>query len=109
MSETLSLLRDTLLAQRDSPDLIPLPAGILDQAERYLANLKSQWQVTGDEQVLTEHEAVVSALESLIDERAERIWSMAYTQADPVSAMTANERLLFEALVAMAAKLRGIA
>jgi len=109
MSETLPLLRDTLLAQRDSPDLIPLPAGILDQAERYLANLKSQWQVTGDEQVLTEHEAVVSALESLIDERAERIWSMAYTQADPVSAMTANERLLFEALVAMAAKLRGIA
>ena len=109
MSDTLYLLRDTLLAQRDSPDLIPLPAGILDQAERYLANLKSQWQVTGDEQVLTEHEAVVSALESLIDERAERIWSMAYTQADPVSAMTANERLLFEALVAMAAKLRGIA
>ena len=109
MSETLSLLRDTLLAQRDSPDLIPLPAGILDQAERYLQELKTQWQVTGDEQVLTEHEAVVSALESLIDERAERIWSMAYTQADPVSAMTANERLLFEALVAMAAKLRGIA
>jgi len=109
MSDTLYLLRDTLLAQRDSPDLIPLPAGILDQAERYLANLKSQWQVTGDEQVLTEHEAVVSALESLQEERAERIWSMAYTQADPVSAMTANERLLFEALVAMAAKLRGIA
>ena len=109
MSETLPLLRDTLLAQRDSPDLIPLPAGILDQAERYLANLKSQWQVTGDEQVLTEHEAIVSALESLQEERAERIWSMAYTQADPVSAMTANERLLFEALVAMAAKLRGIA
>jgi DNA replication initiation complex subunit (GINS family) len=109
MSETLSLLRDTLLAQRDSPDLIPLPAGILDQAERYLANLKSQWQVTGDEQILSEHEAIVSALENLIDERAERIWSMAYTQADPVSAMTANERLLFEALVAMAAKLRGIA
>lgn len=109
MSETLSLLRDTLLAQRDSPDLIPLPAGILDQAERYLANLKSQWQVTGDEQILSEHEAIVSALENLIDERAERIWSMAYTQADPVSAMTANERLLFEALVAMAAKLRGVA
>ncbi len=109
MSETLSLLRDTLLAQRDSPDLIPLPAGILDQAERYLANLMSQWQVTGDEQVLTELDAIVSALESLQEERAERIWSMAYTQADPVSAMTANEQGIFETLRSLAAQLRGIA
>ena len=109
MSDTLYLLRDTLLAQRDSSDLVPLPAGILDQAERHLAALKTKWQTTGDEQIMNEHEAIVSALENLQEERAERIWSMAYTQADPVSAMTANERLLFEALIAMAAKLRGIA
>lgn len=109
MSDPLFLLRDTLLAQRDSSELIHLPTGILDQADRHLQELKTQWQATGDEQVMNEHEALVSALEALQEERAERIWSMAYTQADPVSAMTANERLLFEALVAMAAKLRGIA
>ena len=109
MSDTLYLLRDTLLAQRDSSDLIPLPAGLVDQAERHLANMISQWQVTGDEQVLTELEAIVSALESLQEERAERIWSMAYTQADPVSAMTANEQGIFETLRSLAAQLRGIA
>ena len=109
MSETLSLLRDTLLAQRDSPDLIPLPAGILDQAERHLSDLKTKWQTTGDEQVMNEHEAIVSALESLQEERAERIWAMAYTQASPVNAMTQRERTMFEALVLMAAQLRGVA
>ena len=109
MSDTLYLLRDTLLAQRDSSDLVPLPAGILDQAERHLSDLKTKWQTTGDEQVMNEHEAIVSALESLQEERAERIWAMAYTQASPCHAMTATERNLFEALVAMAAKLRGIA
>jgi len=109
MSDTLYLLRDTLLAQRDSSDLIPLPAGLVDQAERHLADLKTKWQTTGDEQVMNEHEAIVSALESLQEERAERIWYMAYHQADDTRAMTANERLLFEALVAMAAQLRGIA
>ena len=109
MSDTLYLLRDTLLAQRDSSDLIPLPAGLVDQAERHLADLKTKWQITGDEQVMNEHEAIVSALESLQEERAERIWAMAYTQASPVNAMTQRERTMFEALVAMAAKLRGIA
>lgn len=109
MSDTLFLLRDTLLAQRDSPELVPLSAGILDQAERHLADLKTRWQATGDEQIMNEHEAIVSVLESLQEERAERIWSMAYTQASPVNAMTQRERMMFEALVSMAAQLRGIA
>ena len=109
MSDTLYLLRDTLLAQRDSSELVHLPAGILDQAERHLQELKTQWQATGDEQIMNEHEAIISALESLQEERAERIWAMAYTQASPVNAMTQRERTMFEALVAMAAKLRGIA
>ena len=109
MSDTLYLLRDTLLAQRDSSDLVHLPAGILDQAERHLADLKTKWQTTGDEQIMNEHEAIVSALESLQEERAERIWSMAYTQASPVNAMTQRERTMFEALVSMAAQLRGVA
>ena len=39
MSDTLYLLRDTLLDQRDNPELVHLPAGILDQAERHLADL----------------------------------------------------------------------
>ena len=108
MSDTLFLLRDTLLAQRDSSELVHLPAGILDQAERHLQELKTQWQATGDEQVMNEHEALVSALEALQEERAERIWSMAYTQADHTHAMTATERNLFEALVTMAAQLRGV-
>ena len=109
MSDTLYLLRDTLLAQRDSSELVHLPAGILDQAERHLQELKTQWQATGDELTMNEHEAIVSALESLQEERAERIWSMAYTQASPVNAMTQRERMMFEALVSMAAQLRGIA
>lgn len=109
MSDTLFLLRDTLLAQRDSPELVPLSAGILDQAERHLADLKTRWQATGDEQIMNEHEAIVSVLEALQEERAERIWSMAYTQASPVNAMTQRERMMFEALVSMAAQLRGIA
>lgn len=109
MSDTLFLLRDTLLAQRDSSELVHLPAGILDQAERRLQELKTQWQATGDEQVMNEHEAVVSALENLQEERAERIWSMAYTQASPVNAMTQGERQMFETLVMMAAQLRGVA
>ena len=109
MSDTLYLLRDTLLAQRDSSELVHLPAGILDQAERHLADLKTRWQATGDEQIMNEHEAIVSVLESLQEERAERIWSMAYTQASPVNAMTQRERMMFEALVSMAAHLRGIA
>lgn len=109
MSGTLYQLRDTLLDQRDNPDLVHLPAGLVDQAERHLADLKTKWQATGDEQVMNEHEAIVSALESLQEERAERIWSMAYTQASPVNAMTQRERTMFEALVSMAAQLRGIA
>lgn len=109
MSDTLFLLRDTLLAQRDNPELVHLPAGIMDQAERHLADLKTRWQATGDELTMNEHEAIVSALESLQEERAERIWSMAYTQASPVNAMTQRERMMFEALVSMAAQLRGIA
>lgn len=109
MSDTLFLLRDTLLAQRDSSDLVQLPAGILDQAERQLADLKTKWQATGDEQEMNEHEAIVSALENLQEERAERIWSMAYTQADHVHAMTEDERTLFDALLILAAQLRGIA
>lgn len=109
MSGTLFLLRDTLLDQRDSSELVHLPAGLLDQAERHLSELKTKWQTTGDEQIMNEHEAIVSALESLQEERAERIWSMAYTQANQVTSMTAAERNLFEALVAMAAQLRGIA
>ena len=108
MSDTLFLLRDTLLAQRDSSELVHLPAGILDQAERHLQELKTQWQATGDELTMNEHEAIVSALENLQEERAERIWSMAYTQASPVNAMTQRERTMFEALVSMAAQLRGV-
>lgn len=109
MSDTLYLLRDTLLYQRDSSELVHLPAGIVDQAERHLADLKTKWQATGDEQIMNEHEAIVSALESLQEERAERIWAMAYTQASPVNAMTQRERTMFEALVTMAAELRGVA
>jgi DNA replication initiation complex subunit (GINS family) len=109
MSDTLYLLRDTLLAQRDSSELVQLPAGIMDQAERYLADLKTKWQATGDELTMNEHEAIISALESLQEERAERIWAMAYTQASPVNAMTQRERTMFEALVSMAAQLRGVA
>lgn len=109
MSDTLYLLRDTLLDQRDNPDLVHLPAGLVDQAERHLADLKTKWQATGDEQIMNEHEAIVSALESLQEERAERIWAMAYTQASPVNAMTQRERTMFEALVTMAAQLRGVA
>lgn len=110
MSDTLFLLRDMLLEQRDSSDLVHLPAGLLDQAERHLADLKTQWQATGDEQIMNEHEALVSALEALQEERAERIWSMAYAQVvDHYHAMTVSERGLFEALRTMAAKLRGIA
>ncbi len=109
MSDTLFLLRDTLLAQRDSPELVPLSAGILDQAERHLADLKTRWQATGDEQIMNEHEAIVSALEALQEERAERIWSMAYTQADHTHAMTEDEKTLFDALRILATQLRGIA
>ena len=109
MSDTLYLLRDTLLAQRDSSELVHLPAGILDQAERHLADLKTQWQATGDEQIMNEHEAIVSALESLQEERAERIWSMAYTQASPCHAMTEDEKTLFDTLRILAALLRGVA
>jgi len=108
MSDTLYLLRDTLLAQRDSSELVQLPAGIMDQAERHLADLKTKWQITGDEQIMNEHEAIVSALESLQEERAERIWSMAYTQADHVHAMTEDEKTLFDVLRILAAQLRGI-
>jgi len=109
MSDTLYLLRDTLLDQRDNPELVHLPAGLVDQAERHLQELKTQWQATGDEQIMNEHEAIISALESLQEERAERIWAMAYTQASPVNAMTQRERTMFEALVLMAAQLRGVA
>jgi DNA replication initiation complex subunit (GINS family) len=108
MSDVLYILRDSLLAQRESSDLVPLPVGILDQAERDLADLKTKWQATGDEQIMNEHEAIVSALECLQEERAERIWSMAYTQASPVNSMTLNEQKVFDSLVALAARLRGI-
>ena len=108
MSGTLYLLRDTLLAQRDNPELVHLPAGIMDQAERHLADLKTRWQATGDELTMNEHEAIVSALESLQEERAERIWSMAYTQADHGHAMTEDEKTLFDALRILAAQLRGV-
>ena len=109
MSDTLYLLRDTLLAQRDSSELVQLPAGIMDQAERHLQELKTQWQATGDELTMNEHEALVSALEALQEERAERIWSMAYTQADHTHAMTEDEKTLFDALRILAAQIRGIA
>ena len=109
MSDTLYQLRDTLLDQRDNPELVHLPAGLVDQAERYLSDLKTQLQATGDEVVRDEHEAVVSALENLQEERAERIWDMAYHQADDTRAMTVNEQGIFETLRSLAAQLRGIA
>ena len=109
MSDTLYLLRDTLLAQRDSSELVQLPAGIMDQAERHLQELKTQWQATGDELTMNEHEALVSALEALQEERAERIWYMAFHQADDTRAMTVNEQGIFETLRSLAAQLRGIA
>lgn len=108
MNDTLLLLRDTLLAQRHEPELIPLPAGIFAQTDRQLADLKTCWQATGDDIVKDTHEAIVLAREDLQEERAERIWAMAYTQADASPAMTESEKDLFEMLRSMAARLRGI-
>lgn len=109
MSDTLSLLRDLLIAQRDSPELCTVPSGLLEQAEKTLEALKQEYQQSGDESILQRHEALVTVLDDLQEERAERIWLMAYHQADDVRAMNQQERFIFDILAENAAKLRGIA
>lgn len=108
MSDILPLLRDLLIAQRESPELISIRSGLMDQAEITLEELKIQYKKSGDTSIMEKHEAIANALDELQEERAEKIWDMAYHQADPVKAFTGTEKIAFSVLVEMAAKLRGI-
>lgn len=108
MTDTLSLLRDLLIAQRDSPELCTVPSGLLEQAETTLATLKKEHLQTGDESIIQKHEALVTVLDDIQEERAERIWNMAYHQADDTRTMSQQERFIFNILAENAAKLRGI-
>lgn len=108
-SDILSMLRDLLIAQRDCSTLCTVPSGLLEQAETTLATLKKEYQQSGDESIIQKHEALVTVLDDLQEERAERIWLMAYHQADDVRAMNQQERFIFDILAENAAKLRGIA
>lgn len=107
MSDILPLLRDLLLSQRESAELIPVPAGLMDQAEKQLTEFEGRYK-SGDESVMNLHEAISTVLDEIQEERAEKIWDMAYTQADPVKALTEEERFIFIILSENAAKLRGI-
>lgn len=109
MSDLLPYLRDLLLAQRACSEMVTIPADLMTKAEKHLEVLKIRYQVTGDEYTMLEHEALAAVLDDITEHRAELIWNMAYTQADPVKAMTPMERSAYSVLVDMAAKLRGIA
>ena len=108
MSDLLPLLRDLLLKQRESPELISIRSGLMDQAEITLEELKIQYKKSGDASIMEKHDAIANALDELQEERAEKIWDMAYHQADPVKAFQPHEREAFFVLTEMAAKLRGI-
>ena len=108
MTTTLSLLRNTLLEQRDTVDLIKLPAGLINQAEQHLQKLKTDYQQTGAEEIAEEHEAIAASLDDLQETRADLIWYMAYNQAGSTKHMTDTEEEIFSQLVNLAARLRGI-
>lgn len=108
MSDTLSLLRDLIIAQRGCSELCTVPAGLMEKAENTLEALKKEYQITGDESIKQKHESIVIVLDEIQEERAERIWNMAYHQADDVRAMNQKERFIFDILTENAAKLRGI-
>ena len=109
MTDTLSLIRDLLIAQRDSSTLCTVPAGLMDQAERTLENLKLQYRQTGDDRISELHESIATVLDELQEHRAEMIWEMAYYQVENTKALTDKERFIFDILAENAAKLRGIA
>ena len=108
MSDTLSLLRNTLLEQRETADLIKLPAGLITQAEEHLQKLKTEYQQTGADEIADRHEALASSLDDLQETRADLIWSMAYNHTGPTKHMTDNEREIFDQLVPLGARLRGV-
>ena len=108
MTEPLALIRGVMLDQRATSDLVRLPVGLMDQVDRELGALKTQFQVTGDESIRDHHEAIVTALGELQETRADIIWALAYSQSGDTSAMSPTENRIFQTLVDMAACLRGI-
>ncbi len=107
--DTLSILRDALIAQRDSCKLINLRQDLFDQAESQLQALKTKYKETGDVDVMEEHEAIISVLDEIRELRADIIWGMAYIGDTETGNLTPREKALYDPLPIFAAKLRGIA
>lgn len=109
MSDLFIILRDLLIAQRDSKQgLITVPSGLIENADKKLAELETQYRTTGDEDILLEHESLATVLDDIQELRADLIWTMAYTGAEDLRALTPREKALYEPLPAIAAKLRGL-
>lgn len=108
MSDILPILRDLLLAQRGCSKLCSIPVGLMDQADAALADLKSLYATSRDEQVMNLIESVATTLDELQEERALIIWWMAYNQEEPERTFQDHEQAMFSDLVDMAAKIRGI-
>lgn len=108
MSDILPLLRDLLLEQRESPELVSIRSGLMDQAEITLEELKIQYKKSGDASIMEKHEAIANALDELQETRADIIWSMAYHQSDETRGLTEREKSIYTCLTENAAKLRGI-
>lgn len=103
----LPLLRNIVLAQKETPGLVPYPASLQTQTEHEINTLREQWRA-GDEEALDRHEAIVNTLDDIQELRAQIVWEMAYSQTPSTREMTESEKQIFEQLLPLAAKLRGV-
>lgn len=99
--------------QNDSPTLLPAPdvEPWIYRANTELKTLKHSYATCGTEQdrdrISDEHECIVTALEDLIQKRADLIWELARDGAGDVDLMTTREADIYAQLVGLAEDLRG--
>ena len=113
-SDTLYILRDALIAQRDTPCLIAIPRNLLDQVETHLEFLKARYKETGSKEIMEEHESIVAVLEEIQELRADIIWNAvrfcdeSFACDAEVGNLTEREKEIFEPLCRLSMKLRGM-
>lgn len=113
-SDILYILRDAVIAQRDSSKLITIKQELIVESVHRLDILKTQFKVTGDEDIKEEHEALVSVLEEIQELRADIIWNAvrfcdeSFACDAEVGNFTEREKEIFEPLCRLSMKLRGM-
>lgn len=113
MTDLTTHLCDLRRQQNDSPTLLPGP-GVepwITRANAELKTLKHSYATCTGEQdrdrISDEHECIITALEDLVQKRADLIWELARDGAGDVDLMTTREADIYAQLVGLAEDLRG--